>query len=288
MSFRNCYTCGRLGHLARQCTASPPPASLPMEEEDRSDVGSDGNIASQTVVQNLELLTTTLQSYFRSEIAIVCDDIGKQSAAVKILLSAAKETAREMKDLKVLMTTMSERIDKLTEENRALRKQTPVPATQPLPPPPSTPPPRAKRKWTGPQTPHQPAKQLRDTSPSPTLMHSEHADVETDPAQPPPSTSATAAGPAPRHGDTDEGWKKVERKRNGKGEKRGAGFGREVGVTSWADKARGRGGFSVTVFIGGNRDARPQKARKPKKGSEPSAQTERQRRGGIGSGRVSP
>jgi len=28
------------------------------------------------------------------------------SAAVKILLSAAKETAREMKDLKVLLTTM--------------------------------------------------------------------------------------------------------------------------------------------------------------------------------------
>ena len=66
-----------------------------MEEEDRSDVGSDDNIASQTVVQNLELLTTTLQSYFRSEIAIVCDDIGKQSAAVKILLSAAKNSTRD-------------------------------------------------------------------------------------------------------------------------------------------------------------------------------------------------
>jgi len=165
MSFRNCYTCGRLCHLSRQCTASPPPASLPMEEEDRSDVGSDGNIASQTVVQNLELLTTALHSYFRSEIAIVCDDIGKQPAAVKILRSAAKETACEMKDLKVFMTTMSERIDKLTEEYRALRKQTPQPATQPLPPPPSTPPPRPKRKRTGPQTPHQRAKQLRDTSP---------------------------------------------------------------------------------------------------------------------------
>ena len=61
-----------------------------MEEEDRPGVGSDDNIASQTVVQNLELLTTTLQSYFRSEIEIVCDDIGKQSAAVKILLSAAE------------------------------------------------------------------------------------------------------------------------------------------------------------------------------------------------------
>ena len=182
------------------------------------------------------------------------------------------------------MTTMSERIDRLTEENWALGKQTPVPAAQPLPPPSSIPPPRPKRKWTGPQTPHQPAKQLRDTSPTPTLMRSEHADVETDPAQPPPSTSATAAGPAPRHGDTDEGWKKVERKRNGKGEKRGAGFGREGGTPSWADKARGRGGVAVAVFVGGNRDARPQKARKPKKGSEPSTRTERQRRGGGGGG----
>ena len=60
-----------------------------------------------------------------------------------------------------------------------------------------------------------------------------------------------------------------------------------MGVPSWADKAQGRDGFSVTVFIGGNRDARPQKARNPKKGSEPSAQTQRQMRGGIGSGPVS-
>jgi len=119
-------------------------------------------------------------------------------------------------------------------------------------------------------------------------MRSEHADAGTDPAQPPLSTSAMAAGLAPRYGDTDEGWKKFESKRNGKGEKRGAGFGRGVGAPSWADKARGRGGVSVTVFIGGNRDARPQKARKPKKGSEPSTQTERQRRRGKGSGRVSP
>jgi len=148
MSFRNCDTCCRLGHLARQCTASPPPASLPMEEEDRSGVGSD-DIPSQTVVQDLELLTTAHQSCFRSEIAIICNDIGKQSAAVKILLSAAKETAREMKDLKVLMTTMSERIDKLTEGNWALRKQTPVPATQPLPPPPSTLPPRPSGNGRG-------------------------------------------------------------------------------------------------------------------------------------------
>jgi hypothetical protein len=87
-----------------------------MEEEDRSEVGSN-NIASQAVLQNLELLTTTLRTYFRSEIAIVCADIGKLSAVVKLLLAAVKETTREMKDLKAQMTTISEQIDKLIEEN---------------------------------------------------------------------------------------------------------------------------------------------------------------------------
>jgi hypothetical protein len=53
-------------------------------------------------------------------------------------------------------------------------------------------------------------------------MHSQHADVETDPAQPQPSTSATATGPALRKDETKDGWKKVERKRIGKRkEKRG-------------------------------------------------------------------
>jgi len=35
-----------------------------------------------------------------------------------------------------------------------------------------------------------------------------------------PSTSATAMGPAPRHGEKDERWKKVERKRKEKGKER--------------------------------------------------------------------
>ena len=39
-----------------------------------------------------------------------------------------------------------------------------------------------------------------------------------------------------------------------------------MGVPSWEGKPRGRGGVSVTFFIGVNRNARPQKARKPKKG----------------------
>jgi len=69
--------------------------------------------------------------------------------------------------------------------------------------------------------------------PTPTLMHSEHADVETDPAQSPPSTSATAAGPAPRPGDMDEGWKKVERKRKGKERREGQDLGER-----WASSKR--------------------------------------------------
>jgi hypothetical protein len=55
----------------------------------------------------------------------------------------------------------------------------------------------------------------RDTSPAPMLGQSEHTDVETDPAQPAPSMSPTAVGAAPHHGEADEGWKKVEKKRKG-------------------------------------------------------------------------
>jgi len=41
------------------------------------------------------------------------------------------------------------------------------------------------------------------------LLHTMHAGVEIDPAQPTPSTSATATELAPRHGET--GWKKVRK-----------------------------------------------------------------------------
>jgi len=89
----------------------------------------------------------------------------------------------------------------------------------------------------------------------------------TNPTQPAPSISATATGPAPRLGETDEGWKKVERKRKGNGRETKGVERKEGSVPSWADKARGRGVY-VTVIIGGNRDARPHKARKSREGSE--------------------
>jgi len=69
--------------------------------------------------------------------------------------------------------------------------------------------------------------------------------------------SATSTGPASRHGETDEGWKKVERKRKGKGKEKEGVERKEMSAPSWAGKARGRG-VSVTVFTGMNREARTQ------------------------------
>ena len=110
MSARTCYNCGLPGHVARRCPNPLPPASEPMEEEDRSDtdIDDEDNLASRTVVQNLELLTTTLRTYLRDEIGIVRDGVLKQSAVVESLVSAVRETQLEMRDFKALMEAMSE------------------------------------------------------------------------------------------------------------------------------------------------------------------------------------
>jgi hypothetical protein len=84
-------------------------------------------------------------------------------------------------------------------------------------------------------------------------MHSKHAgpSVTTGPTQPPPTTSEP---PRVDSVETEEGWKKVERKRwKGKREKK---VGPAGGVPTWADIARG-GGVSVNVFIGGGALATP-------------------------------
>jgi len=111
--------------------------TLSRDETKYTTFSDHGDTIYGTVLSTLhpELPTTTLHSHSRPETATTRDDTGKQPAAAKTLSPAAEETAREMKDLEVLMATMSERIDKLTDENRALRKQTPVPPAHPLPPP---------------------------------------------------------------------------------------------------------------------------------------------------------
>jgi hypothetical protein len=89
-------------------------------------------------------------------------------------------------------------------------------------------------------------------------MHSKHAEpsVATEPIQPPPTTSD------PPRRETEEGWKKVERKRGkGKREKK-VGTRSAGGVPTWADIARG-GGVSVNVFIGAGADYTKSKARRP-------------------------
>jgi hypothetical protein len=81
----------------------------------------------------------------------------------------------------------------------------------------------------------------------------------------PATISATAPGPALGEDETDDGRKKFERKHNGKGkEKRGRT--RRRGA-SCPGRINLGAGVSMTVFIGGNRDARPHKARKPKRGA---------------------
>jgi hypothetical protein len=92
-------------------------------------------------------------------------------------------------------------------------------------------------------------------------MHTNHAgpvaSLTTGPTQPPP----TSEPPRVDSVETEEGWKKVEKKRwKGKREKmvgtRSAGS-----VSTWADIARG-GGVSVNVFIGAGADYTKAKARR--------------------------
>jgi hypothetical protein len=169
---------------------------------------------------------------------------------------------------------------KMGELTRAATTPPPPPVTltpAPLPRAPS------KRKRMGSQSPHQPAKQMRDTSPTPTLMHSKHAGpsvstVSTAPVQPPRTTSE------PPRGDAEEGWKKVERKkRKGKSrmEKKG-GHRSAGGVPTSADIARG-GGVSINVFIGAGAGYTKPKARRPagkgKKKQQGQQRPQIQRRG---------
>jgi hypothetical protein len=204
---------------------------------------------------NLDLLYEMLLTIFRGEIGLVAAGVEQSVGAVNTSHRGCTET----KGLKAQMDTMPEQIDKLRGEPdtpgaNVCARYTAVAAS-------------AIDATSAAETetdrvaspPHWPAQQRRDTSPTPTLVHSLHAGRETDPAQPPPSTSAVAIEPAPHHGETDEGWKKVERKRKRKGKGR-----KERSTPPWADKAQGRG-VDVTVSIGESRDTRPQKATQTQK-----------------------
>ena len=168
----------------------------------------------------------------------------------------------EIGDLKTEICSMKELIEKLTEENRALRARPRTPATVPLPPPPPTsstpPPPRPKRKRTGPETPNQPTKVQRETSPIRAI-----GPPETGPATPAPEAPPEAAPEA------DKGWQKVERKwrHSGKG-KKGRGGQKPKGNVAppWANGARGRGGgIHFTVFLGGYGGYASERPRKPRR-----------------------
>jgi hypothetical protein len=175
-------------------------------------------------------------------------------------LKYLEESRAEVAALAATVTEMRDTIQSLPANNRGLRNPlqtarkelgelTSAATTPPPPPATPTPPARApsKRKRTGSQSPHQPTKNVRKASPTHTLMHSKHAgpSVTTEPIQPPPRTSEP---PRIDSVETEEGWKKVERK-GGKGKRE-----KKVG-------ARG-GGVSVNVFIGGDAGYIKPKARR--------------------------
>jgi hypothetical protein len=224
-----------------------------------------------------------LQHQIDAGLKRVIDEIRRQlQPAQKNLLKVAQESRAEVAALAATVTEMRDAIKSLSAQNEGLRNElqtaheklseltraaTVLPPPPPPPPPPATPtpPPPAlsKRKRTGSQSPRQPTKQARDTSPTPTLMHSKHAgpvaSVTTGPTQPPPTTSEP---PRVDSVETEEGWKKVERKRwKGKREKK-VGTRSAGGVPTWADMARG-GGVCVNVFIGAGADYTKPKARRP-------------------------
>jgi len=90
------------------------------------DTDDEDNLAHGLPSKTLSCSQRFRHAYVRDEIGVVRDNV-QQSAVVEILVSAVRETQLEKRGLKVLMKTMTEKIDGLTEDNRALRVQILVP-----------------------------------------------------------------------------------------------------------------------------------------------------------------
>jgi hypothetical protein len=279
----SCDSCGQQRHRSplrddgfdcvnRDCTASVfSPRS--------SDTTSSSSFSEETTrIVPPNAYVDQLKNHFDSGFKRLVDDILRQLRPThEQLLKIVEESRAEVATLAARVTEMRDTIKSLTAQNGGLRNELqmahvklskPTSATTAPPPPPATPPSPAtptppartpsKRKRTGSQSPHQPTKHVWDTSPTHCLKHSKHAgpSVTTGPIQPPPTASE------PPRGDTEEGWKKVERKRGkGKPEKK-VGYRAARGVLTWADIARD-GGVSVSVFTGGGAGCTKPKARRP-------------------------
>jgi hypothetical protein len=189
-----------------------------------------------------------LKQHFDASCEKLVQEILQQLRPVHTMLPTLDEVKAEVAALAVTVTEMRDAIKSLSAQNGGLRdelqtaheKLSELTRAATVPPPPPPPPVLSKRKRTGSESPRQPTKQARDTSPTPTLMHSKHAgpvaSVTTGPTQPPPTTSEP---PRVDSVETEEGWKKVERKRwKGKREKK-VGTRSAGGVPTWADIARG-------------------------------------------------
>jgi len=184
-----------------------------MEEEDRSDVGSDCLLLAYIASPDRRTIPRTahnnVPNILRSEIAIVCTDMSRSSQQ----LSRFSQKREMRRDLKVQMTTMSEQSDGPTEEkpnapdgknlcqrhsrcillHLHLRGQN-----------------GAGGNGRGLEPAHQPTKQQRDTSPH----TNSHALGRLVPRNP---TVNIRHGHAPAlREEAEAGWNKVESKRNGK------------------------------------------------------------------------
>jgi regulator of replication initiation timing len=263
-----CRNCGYWPdeHPERHAQAVPSPAN----EQTKRIAPSPANEQTERIVPSH---VDEVKNHFDAGFKRLVDDILRELRPThEQLLKVVEESRAEVATLAATVAELRDTIKSLTAENGGLRNElqtareavsalTRASTTPPPPPATPTPPARApsKRKRTESQSPRQPTKQARDTSPTPTLMHSKHAgpSVATGPTQPPPTTSQP---PRVDSVETEEGWKKVERKRwKGKREKK---VGPAGGVPTWADIARG-GGVSVNVFIGGGVGYTKPKARRP-------------------------
>jgi hypothetical protein len=182
-----------------------------------------------------------------------------------MLLTSVEESRAEVAALAASVTEMRDTMKCLSTQNGGLRNELQTAHEKPtraatVPPPPAG---AIQTEAGGVAIPAPVTKQARDTSPTPTLMHSKHAgpvaSVTTGPTQPPPTTSEP---PRVDSVETEEGWKKVERKRwKGRWEKK-VGTRSAGGVPTCAAMARG-GGVSVNVVIGARADYTKPKARRP-------------------------
>jgi regulator of replication initiation timing len=138
------------------------------DDELKSHFGAGFKRLVNEIVQQLWPTHQSLLMKMGAEVLALTATVAEMRDTIKSLTAQNEELRNELQ-------TAHEKLNELTRAATAA--------------PPPTRPPRApsKRKRTESQVPHQLTKQVRDTSPTPTLIHSKHGGpiVTTEPTQPP-------------------------------------------------------------------------------------------------------